>query len=59
MNEVSTHIPVQKIDVDKDYEMAQKYGVRNVPTVVLVNGDSEITRIIGSHSKQRYLDAIK
>lgn len=59
MNEVSAEVPVQKIDVDKDYEMAQKYGVRNIPTVVLLNGESEVTRIIGAHPKQRYLDAIK
>ena len=59
MNEVSAEIPVEKIDVDVDFETAQKYGVRNIPTVVLVNGESEVQRFIGVQPKQRYLDAVK
>jgi len=44
MNEVSSHIEVEKIDVDLDYEKAQKYGVRNIPTVVLVDGVTEVKK---------------
>lgn len=59
MNEVSAEVPVQKVDVDKEYELAQKFNVRNIPTVVLVNGDSEVKRFIGVNPKQAYLDAAK
>ena len=59
MNEVSAEIPVEKIDVDVDFERAQQYGVRNIPTVVLVDGESEVQRFIGVQPKQRYLDAVK
>lgn len=59
MNEISAEIPVEKIDVDVDFETAQKYGVRNIPTVVLVDGESEVQRFIGVQPKQRYLDAVK
>ena len=59
MNEVSAEIPVEKIDVDVDFEKAQQYGVRNIPTVVLVDGESEVTRFIGVQPKQRYLNAVK
>ena len=59
MNEISAEIPVEKIDVDVDFERAQQYGVRNIPTVVLVDGESEVKRFIGVQPKQRYLDAIK
>ena len=58
MNEVSQMVPVQKINVDKDSDMAQRYNVRNIPTVVLVNGDAEVTRFIGVNPKQVYLDAV-
>ena len=42
MNEVSSIVEVEKIDVDEDYERAQQYGVRNIPTVVLVDGVNEV-----------------
>ena len=38
MNEVSSIVEVEKIDVDENYEKAQQYGVRNIPTVVLLDG---------------------
>ena len=59
MNEVSTQISVEKIDVDLDYETAQKYGVRNIPTVVLVDGIKEIKRFIGVNPKQTYLNEVR
>jgi thioredoxin 1 len=58
MNEISQKIPVQKIDVDSNSEIAQRYGIRQIPTVVLVNGDAEVTRFIGVNPKQVYLDAL-
>jgi thioredoxin 1 len=59
MNEVSSHIEVEKIDVDLDYEKAQKYGVRNIPTVVLVDGVTEVKRFIGVQPQQTYINAVK
>lgn len=59
MNEVSSHIEVEKIDVDLDYEKAQKYGVRNIPTVVLVDGVVEVKRFIGVQPTQNYINAVK
>ena len=59
MNEVSSHVEVEKIDVDLDYETAQKYGVRNIPTVILVDGVTEVKRFIGVQPKQNYINAVK
>ena len=59
MNEVSSHVEVEKIDVDLDYEKAQKYGVRNIPTVVLIDGVTEVKRFIGVQPKQNYINAVK
>jgi len=57
MNEISSTIPVKKIDVDQNPEMAQKYGVRNIPTVILINGQGqELAKKIGFNPKQTYLD---
>jgi len=59
MNKVSSHIEVEKVDVDLDYERAQQYGVRNIPTVVLVDGVTEVKRFIGVQPKQNYINAVK
>ncbi len=59
MNEVSTQISVEKIDVDLDYERAQQYGVRNIPTVVLVDGITEVKRFVGVQQKQTYLNEVR
>lgn len=40
--------PVEEIDIDTDTEMAQKYSIRGVPTMVLVDGDKEIKRKVGA-----------
>ena len=59
MNQVSSEVPVQKVDVDSEYELAQKFNVRNIPTVVLVNGDSEVKRFVGVQPKDTYINAVK
>tara|TARA_B100001287_G_C22387911_1_gene391928 strand:+ start:127 stop:366 length:240 start_codon:yes stop_codon:yes gene_type:complete len=59
MNNVSSIVEVEKIDVDLDYERAQKYGVRNIPTVVLVEGETEVKRFIGVQPQQNYINAVK
>jgi|TARA_B110000858_G_scaffold28482_1_gene30267 thioredoxin 1 len=59
MNEVSSQVAVEKIDVDLDYERAQQYGVRNIPTVILVDGVTEVKRFIGVQPTQTYLNEVK
>jgi thioredoxin 1 len=59
MNQVSSEVPVQKIDVDSESETAAKYNVRNIPTVILMNGTVEIKRFVGVQTKDTYLNAVK
>ena len=59
MNQVSQEVPVEKIDVDSQSDMALKYNVRNIPTVVLVDGGTEVKRFVGVQSKDTYLNAVK
>lgn len=59
MNQVSQEVPVDKIDVDSQSDIALKYNVRNIPTVVLVNGETEVKRFVGVQPKDTYLNAVK
>ena len=57
MEQVSNTIPVNKINVDEQPDFAQKYGIRSVPTVVLLEGGQEVKRHIGVKNLNEYLSA--
>jgi len=44
---VKTQIPIEVIDIDKNQDLAVKYGIRNVPTLVMLDGDIEVKRSTG------------
>jgi thioredoxin 1 len=46
------------VDVDTQYEVAQKYFVRNVPTVVIEKDGQEVQRFAGLQSEMAYVNAI-
>jgi len=58
MDEVAQEgIIVQKVNVDNSPEMSQHYGVRNVPTVILLNEiGEEQGRKVGANPKLTYLN---
>lgn len=44
-------IEIVKVDVDKNPDIAKKYGIRSIPTMILfINGEPEATKI-GAVSK--------
>ena len=50
---------VGKVDVDTNQEFAAKYGVRNIPTVLVFKDGEIVTRQVGVSPKQVYTDAIE
>jgi thioredoxin-like negative regulator of GroEL len=59
MNQVGQTIEVQKIDVDKQSEVASLYNIRSVPTVILIKAGIEVNRFSGVQSASTYLNALK
>lgn len=49
---------VGKVDVDANQEFAAKYGVRNIPTVLLFKDGELIERQVGVAPKETYTEAI-
>lgn len=39
---------VEEVNIDKSIEVASKYEVRSIPTLVLVKGDKEVARLNGA-----------
>ena len=57
-NEYDGKAIVGKVDVDSNQEFAAKYGVRNIPTVLLFKNGELIDRKVGVSPKQVYTEAI-
>ena len=55
IEQVGNTIPVKKINVDEQSDLAQRYGIRSVPTVVLLENQIEVKRIIGVKPMNEYL----
>lgn len=49
---------VGKVDVDANQEFAAKYGVRNIPTVLVFQNGEVVGRQVGVSPKKAYTDAI-
>ena len=55
---MSDKIKVAKLNVDENQEIAIRYGVRSIPSLVLFKGGKEIARTIGG-SVQRKISKIR
>ena len=53
---LSSTINVEKNNVDVDQTQSTKYGVRNIPTLVLVENGVEKNRLIGLKSQEDILN---
>jgi len=49
---------VGKVDVDANQEFAAKYGVRNIPTVLVFQNGEVVRRQVCVEPKEAYTDAI-
>ena len=49
---------VGKVDVDNHQQFAAKYGVRNIPTVLVFKGGEIVNRQVGVAPKNVYAEAI-
>jgi thioredoxin 1 len=49
--EYAGHVELVAVDVDEDPIAAQQYGVRSMPTLVLVRDGREVGRVIGARPR--------
>jgi thioredoxin 1 len=53
LEDVETKIPIEVIDIDENQELAMNYGIRGVPTLVMLDGDIEVKRVSGMLMKNQ------
>tara|TARA_R110000822_G_scaffold114189_4_gene245644 strand:- start:98 stop:343 length:246 start_codon:yes stop_codon:yes gene_type:complete len=56
MESLSGQINYTKIDVDQDQESSIKYGVRNIPTLVLVENGEVKNKLVGNQTVQSIMN---
>ncbi|MEO9319615.1 MAG: thioredoxin [Nitrososphaera sp.] len=52
-------VKVAKLNVDENQEIALKYGVRSIPSLVLFKGGKEVGRTVGAAPKEAYVKFIE
>lgn len=44
----SLGLPIEVVDIDTHSDIAQEYGIRSVPTLVMLDENTEVKRLVGS-----------
>ena len=52
-------LKVAKVNVDENQQIAMKYGIQSIPSLLLFKGGNEIGRTIGAMPKESYLKFIE
>ena len=56
MESLSGQINYEKVNVDENQDLSIQYGVRNVPTLLLLENGKEVSRLVGVQSKEAILE---
>ena len=49
-------LTVAKLNVDDNPEIARRFGVMSIPTMIVFKGSEEVARIVGAKGKAQLLD---
>ena len=52
-------LPIEVVDIDVHPEIAQEYGIRGVPTLVMMNENIEVKRLVGSKTVNELQEWVK
>ncbi|MFI3213468.1 MAG: thioredoxin [Eubacteriales bacterium] len=50
---------IGKLNIDENLELAQKYNVMSIPTIIIFNKGVEVETIVGMVSKNEIIDKIE
>ena len=57
--ETNGEYEIVKVDVDESYDLAKKFGIMSVPTMIIFQDGVEAEKIIGLRSKDDIVETIK
>lgn len=47
LEDIQTNLPIEVVDIDKESDVAIEFGIRGVPTLVMVEDGSVLKRLVG------------
>ncbi|HSO86287.1 MAG TPA: thioredoxin [Draconibacterium sp.] len=57
--ETETDLTIGKVNVDHNQDLAKKYKVRNIPTMLIFKNGVEVGRIVGVKTKKAILSEVR
>ena len=55
---IDSRAEIAKVDVDKAEDVAERFGVQSIPTLVLFKDGNEVRRFVGVQPREILIDAI-
>lgn len=52
-------VKIAKVDVDENQAIAQQFGIRSIPTLILFKGGKAVETLVGALPKAKLEDSIK
>jgi thioredoxin 1 len=53
LEDVQTNLPIEIVDIDKDSDVAIEYGIRGVPTMVMIEDGTVLKRLVGMQNTKQ------
>jgi thioredoxin 1 len=52
-------VKIAKVDVDENQQIAQQFGIRSIPTLLLFKGGKVVEQLVGAMPKAKLEDSLK
>ena len=52
-------VKIFKVNVDEQENIASKFGIQSIPTLIFINKGAEVERLVGSKTKETILEVFK
>jgi thioredoxin 1 len=53
LEDVQTNLPIEVVDIDKNSDVAIEYGIRGVPTMVMIEDGTVLKRLVGMQNTKQ------
>jgi thioredoxin 1 len=53
LEDVHTNLPIEVVDIDKDSDTTIEYGIRGVPTMLMVEDGTVLKRLVGMQNTKQ------
>ena len=58
-NEMKNEVVIAKVDADESPELASKFSIQGLPSMLLFKNGNEVARMVGAASKAKLIQFIK